>query len=63
MPEKYLTSPPEAPLADLKVDPEMLQEAKKAYYQMLGWDESEIPTYGRMVELGIKWAYDFLKKP
>jgi aldehyde:ferredoxin oxidoreductase len=63
LPERFSTSPPEGPLADVKVDPDRLQEAKKVYYQMLGWDDCGVPTYGRMVELGIDWACDFLKKP
>jgi aldehyde:ferredoxin oxidoreductase len=33
-----------------------LGEAQRAYYQMLGWDESGVPTAGRLAELGIEWA-------
>lgn len=42
------------------VDPEKLTEAKKMYYQMLGWDENGIPTRARLVELDIEWAREYL---
>jgi aldehyde:ferredoxin oxidoreductase len=45
-------------LKDTIVDPEKLLDAKKLYYQMLGWDEQGIPTRSRMVELNIEWAMD-----
>jgi aldehyde:ferredoxin oxidoreductase len=28
---------------------------------MLGWDESGIPTYEKLVELDIEWAHEYLK--
>lgn len=62
LPKRFMTSPPEGPLKGVSIDPVQLMEAQKVYYQMLGWDESGIPTYGRLVELGIEWAHRFLKE-
>ena len=43
------------------MDPQKLAEAQELYYQMLGWDQEGVPTRGRLVELGIEWAYRCLK--
>ena len=59
---RFNTSPAEGPLEGVLVDPDQLAEAQKLYYQMLGWDESGIPTYARLVELNLEWAWDYLKK-
>jgi hypothetical protein len=29
---------------------------------MLGWDETGVPTYARLVELDIEWAYQYIEK-
>ena len=29
---------------------------------MLGWDENGVPTYGRLVELGIEWAEQYITR-
>jgi aldehyde:ferredoxin oxidoreductase len=63
LPRRFSASPPEGPLKGIVIDPEKLREAQKAYYQMLGWDESGVPTHGRMVELSIEWASDHLRNP
>jgi len=61
LPRRFSASPSDGPLKGVIVDPEKLAEAQKVYYQMLGWDESGIPTYGRLVELGIEWAAEYLE--
>ena len=61
LPRRFFTSPSEGPLKDVVIDPEKLEQAQKVYYQMLGWDESGIPTYGRLVELDIEWASEYLE--
>ena len=38
------------------VDPGVLLEAQRLYYQMLGWNEHGVPTKARLVELDIDWA-------
>jgi len=42
------------------VSQEALSEARKLYYQMLGWDERGIPMRARLVELDIEWAASYL---
>jgi aldehyde:ferredoxin oxidoreductase len=42
------------------IDQDQLSEAKRLYYQMLGWDEQGVPTQARLVELGIEWAKQYL---
>lgn len=42
------------------VSQEELSEARKLYYQMLGWDDRGIPTRARLVELDIEWAAQYL---
>jgi aldehyde:ferredoxin oxidoreductase len=44
------------------VNPDELVAAQKLYYQMLGWDESGVPTYARLVELDIEWAFEYIEK-
>jgi aldehyde:ferredoxin oxidoreductase len=62
LPERFVSSPPDSPLKGIGVDPEKLAVARRAYYQMMGWDESGVPTYGRLVELNIEWAAKYLQK-
>jgi aldehyde:ferredoxin oxidoreductase len=61
LPRRFFTSPTEGPLKDIAIDQEKLEQAQKVYYQMLGWNESGIPTYGRLVELDIEWASEYLE--
>jgi len=43
------------------VDPEVLEEAKETFYEMMGWDrETGKPTRGKLQELDIAWVYDQL---
>ena len=62
LPVRFYTSPAEGPLKGVSVDPDQLAEAQKIYYQMLGWDESGVPTYARLVELDIEWAQQYIQK-
>jgi len=61
LPYRFATHPSEGPLKGITLDPAKLAEAQSIYYQMLGWDESGIPTYGRLVELDIEWAAKYLE--
>ena len=48
-------------LAEAGIDPEELEEAVHAYYGMMGWDaETGVPTLGKLRELDIEWAADYL---
>lgn len=62
LPKRFFTSPANGPLKGVSIDPEKLAEAQKIYYQMMGWDESGIPTYARLVELKIEWADKYLEE-
>ena len=61
LPVRFHTPPAEGPLKDISVDPARLKEAQKIYYQMLGWDESGVPTQARLVELDLEWAQQYLE--
>ena len=62
LPKRFASSPSEGPLKGVFVDPDKLEEAKRVYYQMLGWTESGVPTSARLVELGIEWAGRYLEE-
>jgi aldehyde:ferredoxin oxidoreductase len=62
LPNRFATSPSDGPLKSIFIDPKKLAEAQKIYYQMMGWDESGIPTYARLVELKIEWASRYLEE-
>ena len=62
LPERFHSSPEDSPLKGIGVNPQELSEAQKVYYQMLGWDDKGVPTYGRLVELNIEWAAKYLAK-
>jgi aldehyde:ferredoxin oxidoreductase len=62
LPRRFFGSPSEGPLKDIPVDPDKLDIAQRAYFKMLGWDESGVPTYEKLRELDIEWAYTYLSK-
>jgi len=63
LPKRYETAMNEGAIKGVSIDPEKLEETKKAYYQMLGWDEKGIPTDARLAELGIEWAKEYIPNP
>jgi aldehyde:ferredoxin oxidoreductase len=60
LPKRFFTTSSIGPLKDKKIESEEHYSAKKAYYQMLGWDEKGIPSNGRIAELGIEWASKYI---
>lgn len=48
------------PLAGVFVPAEQVEEAKRLYYGMMGWDEHGVPTAAKLGELGISWAGEAL---
>lgn len=56
LPRRFFGSPAEGPLRDIAVDPDKLAGAQRAYFGMLGWDESGIPTRETLADLDIAWA-------
>lgn len=61
LPRRFSTSPLEGPLSDVTVDPVKLEIAQQVYFKMLGWNDAGIPTYEKLVELGIEWAHEYIK--
>jgi aldehyde:ferredoxin oxidoreductase len=61
LPRRFFGSPAEGPLKDTAIDPGELAAAQQAYFAMLGWDASGIPTPEKLRELGLEWAVAFLK--
>lgn len=61
LPRRFFASPSEGPLKDVSIDPARLDIAQRAYYQMLGWDESGVPTHEKLKELDVEWAYEHIK--
>lgn len=50
------------PLAGVSITPEQLDEAKRTYYEMMGWDgETGVPLRGKMKQLDLEWALDLLQ--
>jgi aldehyde:ferredoxin oxidoreductase len=62
LPRRFFGSPAEGPLKDISVDPDKLDIAQRAYFQMLGWDESGVPTYKKLGELDIEWADKYITR-
>jgi aldehyde:ferredoxin oxidoreductase len=60
LPKRFETGLKEGAVKGVVIDPEKLEEAKKAYYHMLGWDEEGIPTAARLAELDIEWAQKYI---
>ena len=62
LPQRFNTAPKSGPLKGVTYDPEQHKDAREVYYQMLGWDDAGIPTRGRLVELNLSWAQEYLKE-
>lgn len=60
LPKRFHSTAVDGPLKDIHVDAKAHEDARSAYFQMLGWDENGIPTRGRLAELNILWAEKYL---
>jgi aldehyde:ferredoxin oxidoreductase len=60
LPRRFFSSPSQGPLMNISVDQDKLDIAQRAYFDMLGWNESGIPSYEKLVELDIEWAYKYI---
>jgi len=61
IPERFHEPLPDGPLKGVKIVPAELDEAVTSYYGIVGWDpETGIPTRGKLQELDIEWAYNYL---
>jgi aldehyde:ferredoxin oxidoreductase len=48
------------PTAGTAIDPKEFEDALDLYYQLMGWSEDGIPTFAKLVDLGIDWTADYL---
>jgi aldehyde:ferredoxin oxidoreductase len=61
LPGRFNQAPADGPLQEEAIDPDRFSQSRKAYYQMMGWTETGIPTYGRLAELGLEWAAKYME--
>ncbi|MBW2154879.1 MAG: aldehyde ferredoxin oxidoreductase family protein [Deltaproteobacteria bacterium] len=60
LPERFATPFKEGAIKGHTVESEKFEKTKKAYYQMLGWNDKGVPTEACMAELDIEWAKEYL---
>ncbi|MDY0058005.1 MAG: aldehyde ferredoxin oxidoreductase family protein [Methyloversatilis sp.] len=53
LPERYYQPTQGGPLADLKIDKDIYEKARKYYYVLMGWDANGVPLPEKVEELGI----------
>ena len=56
LPPRFFHPKTNGALSSTAVDPEKLENAKTAYYHMMGWDDQGVPTRTKLEELDIAWA-------
>jgi len=56
LPEKMFQPLYDGPTKGRSVDRGAFEKMKALYYSFLGWDESGVPTKGKIAELGLEWA-------
>ena len=51
----------DGPLSETFIDPDDHRKAINNFYGVMGWDmETGVPTIGKLMELDVSWAADFL---
>lgn len=61
LPARSFEPPTSGPLADTPVDPAQLSQGLGLFYRVAGWDPATgWPTPGRLQELGLGWAVEYL---
>ena len=56
LPSRFFQPLSAGPLKGVAMEETVLEEAKKTYYGMMGWDDSGSPSKAKLSELGISWA-------
>ncbi len=51
-----------AGLKGTKLSKDEFKQAIATYYQMMGWDETGVPTKAKLEELDVGWVAEKLKK-
>ncbi len=62
LPERLFQPLESGPLKGTKLSKDVYGEAIAAYYQVMGWDETGVPTKAKLEELDVGWVADRLKK-
>ena len=61
LPQRFFSPPRAGALKEVAVDLPKMEEAKHAYYKLMGWEaDSGLPTSEKLQELGIGWVVDKL---
>ena len=48
----------EGPLKGVKLNQDEADDARLAYYTLMGWDQKGVPTTAKLAELDILWAQE-----
>lgn len=62
MPERFFTPQASGPLKGVALDHKIFEEAKEAYYGIMGWPDGFI-SKGKLWELGLDWVIPHLYDP
>ncbi|MDI6819847.1 MAG: aldehyde ferredoxin oxidoreductase family protein [Candidatus Hodarchaeaceae archaeon] len=62
LPERFFQPLEAGALKGTKLSKEAYGQAIAAYYQMMGWDETGVPTKAKLEELDVGWVADKLEK-
>ncbi|UCF73294.1 MAG: aldehyde ferredoxin oxidoreductase C-terminal domain-containing protein [Deltaproteobacteria bacterium] len=54
LPPRFFKPTRYGPLGDTALDPEKMENAKRYYYSLMGWDSNGVPTPEKLEELGIE---------
>ena len=59
LPDRFFQPHTTGALAETSIDLENFSEAKKIYYEMMGWDKNGVPSKIKLDELDISWANSY----
>ena len=61
LPQRFFDPLPSGPREGVRIDKNKFLQAREMHYSMMAWDkESGIPSLGKLQELDIEWAFDYL---
>ncbi len=59
LPDRFFQPHTSGALAETAIDLENFSEAKKIYYEMMGWDKNGVPSKIKLDELDISWTKSY----
>lgn len=62
LPDRFFEPMRDGTLKGLAIDRKQFEEAKKLYYEMMGWDKDSKPTRGKLEELNLGWIWEHIKE-